>query len=39
MINLNSYYDGCDLGVPEFGRKAYRAPHGGAVVFFMGRAS
>jgi predicted 2-oxoglutarate/Fe(II)-dependent dioxygenase YbiX/peroxiredoxin len=35
-INLNSDYDGCDLVFPEFGRKAYRAPHGGALVFSCG---
>ena len=35
-INLNRDYDGCDLVFPEFGRRAYRAPHGGAVVFSCG---
>jgi predicted 2-oxoglutarate/Fe(II)-dependent dioxygenase YbiX/peroxiredoxin len=35
-INLNKDYDGCDLVFPEFGRRAYRAPHGGAVVFSCG---
>jgi peroxiredoxin len=35
-INLNKDYDGCDLLFPEFGRRAYRAPHGGAVVFSCG---
>lgn len=35
-INLNKDYDGCDLVLPEFGRRAYRAPHGGAVVFSCG---
>jgi predicted 2-oxoglutarate/Fe(II)-dependent dioxygenase YbiX len=35
-INLNSDYDGCDLTFPEFGRRTYRAPHGGAVVFSCG---
>jgi hypothetical protein len=35
-INLNSDYDGCDLQFPEFGRKIYRAPVGGAVVFSCG---
>jgi peroxiredoxin len=35
-INLNSDYDGCDLVFPEFGRRSYRAPHGGAVVFSCG---
>lgn len=34
-INLNAEeYEGGDLRVPEFGRQAYRAPTGGAVVFF-----
>jgi predicted 2-oxoglutarate/Fe(II)-dependent dioxygenase YbiX/peroxiredoxin len=33
-INLNAEeYDGGDLRFPEFGRKTYRAPTGGAVVF------
>ena len=32
-INLNKDYDGCDLVLPEFGRRTYRAPHGGAIVF------
>jgi predicted 2-oxoglutarate/Fe(II)-dependent dioxygenase YbiX len=35
-INLNSDYDGCDLVFPEFGRREYRAPAGGAVVFSCG---
>ncbi len=35
-INLNKEYDGCDLVFPEFGRRGYRAPHGGAVVFSCG---
>jgi predicted 2-oxoglutarate/Fe(II)-dependent dioxygenase YbiX len=35
-INLNNDYDGCDLVFPEFGRRSYRAPHGGAVVFSCG---
>jgi hypothetical protein len=35
-INLNKDYDGCDLVFPEFGGRAYRAPHGGAVVFSCG---
>ena len=35
-LNLNSDYDGCDLVFPEFGRKPYRAPHGGALVFSCG---
>jgi peroxiredoxin len=35
-INLNKDYDGCDLVFPEFGRRTYRAPHGGAVVFSCG---
>ncbi len=33
-INLNAEdYDGGDLCFPEFGRRTYRAPTGGAVVF------
>jgi len=32
-LNLNSGYDGCDLLFPEFGRRTYRAPAGGAIVF------
>ncbi len=35
-INLNSDYDGCDLIFPEFGRRTYRAPVGGAIVFSTG---
>lgn len=35
-INLNKDYDGCDLVFPEFGRRSYRAPRGGAVVFSCG---
>ncbi len=35
-INLNGDYDGCDLVFPEFGRRSYRAPHGGAIVFSCG---
>ncbi|HVA13347.1 MAG TPA: 2OG-Fe(II) oxygenase [Stellaceae bacterium] len=35
-INLNRDYDGCDLVFPEFGRRSYRAPVGGAVVFSCG---
>ena len=35
-INLNHDYDGCDLMFPEFGRRLYKAPHGGAVVFSTG---
>jgi len=35
-INLNSDYDGCDLVFPEFGRRSYRAPCGGAIVFSCG---
>jgi predicted 2-oxoglutarate/Fe(II)-dependent dioxygenase YbiX/peroxiredoxin len=35
-INLNKGYEGCDLVLPEFGRRTYRAPHGGAVVFSCG---
>jgi len=35
-VNLNKDYDGCDLVLPEFGRRTYRAPHGGAMVFSCG---
>ncbi len=35
-INLNKDYDGCDLVFPEFGRRTYRAPPGGAIVFSCG---
>ena len=35
-INLNRDYDGCDLIFPEFGRRTYRAPVGGAIVFSCG---
>jgi len=35
-INLNTDYDGCDVVFPEFGRRQYRAPCGGAVVFSCG---
>lgn len=35
-INLNRDYDGGDLVFPEFGRRTYRAPVGGAIVFSCG---
>ena len=35
-INLNKDFDGGDLVFPEFGRKAYRPPEGGALVFSCG---
>ena len=35
-INLSKDYDGGDLIFPEFGRRTYRAPVGGAVVFSCG---
>jgi predicted 2-oxoglutarate/Fe(II)-dependent dioxygenase YbiX/peroxiredoxin len=35
-INLNGDYDGCDLAFPEFGRRVYRAPVGGALAFSCG---
>jgi predicted 2-oxoglutarate/Fe(II)-dependent dioxygenase YbiX/peroxiredoxin len=35
-VNLNGGYDGCDLVFPEFGRRSYRAPTGGALVFSCG---
>jgi peroxiredoxin len=35
-INLNGDYEGCDLIFPEFGRRTYKAPVGGAIVFSCG---
>jgi predicted 2-oxoglutarate/Fe(II)-dependent dioxygenase YbiX len=35
-LNLNGNYEGCDLVFPEFGRRTYRAPTGGAIVFSCG---
>jgi len=35
-INLNSDFEGGDLMFPEFGRKVYRPPEGGALVFSCG---
>ena len=35
-INLNKDFEGGDLVLPEFGRRAHRAPHGGALVFSCG---
>ena len=35
-INLNNDYEGCDLVLPEFGRRHYRAPRAGAMVFSCG---
>jgi len=35
-INLNNNFEGCDLTFPEFGRKTYRPPEGGALVFSCG---
>jgi predicted 2-oxoglutarate/Fe(II)-dependent dioxygenase YbiX len=35
-FNLNAGYEGCKIFFPEFGRKQYAAPHGGAVVFSTG---
>ena len=35
-INLNNNFEGCDLMFPEFGRKTYRPPEGGALVFSCG---
>src|SRR6185436_19259277 len=35
-INLNRDYEGCDLIFPEFGRRIYKAPYGGAIVFSCG---
>ncbi|MBA3939751.1 MAG: peroxiredoxin [Sphingopyxis sp.] len=35
-INLNDDFDGGELRFPEFGRRTYRAPVGGAIVFGCG---
>jgi predicted 2-oxoglutarate/Fe(II)-dependent dioxygenase YbiX/peroxiredoxin len=35
-LNLNKDYDGGDLIFPEFGRRTYRAPSAGAIVFSCG---
>ncbi|MDE1901382.1 MAG: 2OG-Fe(II) oxygenase [Alphaproteobacteria bacterium] len=35
-INLNGDYEGCELIFPEFGRRRYAAPPGGAIVFSTG---
>ncbi len=35
-INLNTGYQGCELIFPEFGRRRYKAPYGGAIVFSTG---
>jgi predicted 2-oxoglutarate/Fe(II)-dependent dioxygenase YbiX/peroxiredoxin len=35
-VNLNNNFEGCDLTFPEFGRKTYRPPEGGALVFSCG---
>lgn len=35
-ININGNFEGCDLMFPEFGRKTYRPPEGGALVFSCG---
>ena len=35
-INLNHNFEGCDLVFPEFGRRTYRPPEGGALVFSCG---
>lgn len=35
-INLNDDFDGGELRFPEFGRRTYRAPPGGAIVFGCG---
>jgi predicted 2-oxoglutarate/Fe(II)-dependent dioxygenase YbiX/peroxiredoxin len=32
-INLNDDFEGGEVGFPEYGPKAYKAPRGGAVVF------
>ncbi len=35
-MNLNSDFEGGDVIFPEFGRKRYRTPEGGAIVFSCG---
>ena len=35
-INLNSGFEGGDLVFPEFGRRTYRPPEGGALLFSCG---
>jgi predicted 2-oxoglutarate/Fe(II)-dependent dioxygenase YbiX len=35
-INLNNDFEGGDLIFPEFGRRTYRPPVGGAIVFSCG---
>ena len=35
-LNLNADFEGCDLIFPEFGRRTYRPPAGGAIVFSCG---
>jgi predicted 2-oxoglutarate/Fe(II)-dependent dioxygenase YbiX len=35
-INLNNGFEGGDLVFPEFGRKTYRPPEGGALLFSCG---
>lgn len=35
-INLNNDFEGGDLVMPEFGRRTYRPPYGGALVFSCG---
>jgi predicted 2-oxoglutarate/Fe(II)-dependent dioxygenase YbiX len=35
-FNLNDDYEGCEVTFPEFGRKLYKAPRGGGVVFSTG---
>jgi len=35
-LNLNQDFDGCELIFPEFGRRRYKAPLGGAIVFSTG---
>jgi predicted 2-oxoglutarate/Fe(II)-dependent dioxygenase YbiX len=32
-INLNSEFEGGEVGFPEYGPRTYKAPAGGAVVF------
>lgn len=35
-FNLNRDYEGCDLIFPEFGRRLYKAPPGGVIIFSTG---
>ena len=35
-FNLNDGFEGCELVFPEFGRRLYKPPRGGAIVFSTG---